>query len=137
MSERRPWICAVCEEPGDACACGVDIHPERCGGRWTLRGHRIWARSVMQLGEPRFEEFYPQVRSELLLRVRRWIAAGGAEILIAEHLLEAADESEDLTQLARLCRIYRRDEGAYHAIVREAATQAWRRMVEGAADIDP
>lgn len=119
----RTWTCPVCEEPGDSCNCGVDKQPGICGGRWVVRGSRVWVSSVACFRD-RTVENYPHLSHELVGKVIRWLDAGGLRVLYEDLIEEICGELTQVEQFHALARVCRQagDDGE------ELFTEWWARV---------
>lgn len=133
----RTWTCPVCELGGDACACGVDKRPGVCGGRWVVRGTRVWVSSLAGLrGADRVERakfavsMWPHLGVERVEQVERWLDAGGMRALAEDTIAElCADltQSEELHGLADACRHAGSDaEALFEGAVGMVRRAVWR-----------
>lgn len=135
MSSTRLWTCVVCEMPGDHCGCGVDQSVDRCGGRWTIRGTRIWARIVLHMKPNMVARLYPHITREQIAKVERWIDGGGIRLLEEEETREAIGDLASATELAQLVKIYLAH-GKGKELFREAVVKAADRAWEETASAD-
>lgn len=129
----RSWTCPVCEEPGDACGCGVDKQPHVCGGRWVVRGTRVWVRSVACFREHTAEN-YPHLTAELVAKVLRWIDAGGNRAVLEDEVAEAISDLASTDEARRLADRCQQLGGDAEALFEEAMAMV-RRAVWRAKEV--
>lgn len=102
----RPWTCPVCNLHRTECPCGVDRRDGLCGGRWVVRGTRVWLRSIRSLREHALISF-PHIEREQLTKALTWLDhPRGASALLEEELEDLAGDvarSEELLRMAALC----------------------------------